>query len=26
VILVGSRANRGRRYRIPGWLCAAVVR
>jgi uncharacterized Tic20 family protein len=26
VILAGSRANRGRRYRIPGWLCAAVVR
>ena len=25
VILAGSRANRGRRYRIPGWLCAAVV-
>ena len=26
VILAGSRANRGRRYRIPGWLCAAIVR
>jgi uncharacterized Tic20 family protein len=26
VILAGSRANRGRRYRIPGWLCATVVR
>jgi uncharacterized protein len=26
VILAGSRASRGRRYRIPGWLCAAVVR
>ena len=26
VILAGSKANRGRRYRIPGWLCAAIVR
>jgi uncharacterized Tic20 family protein len=26
VILAGSRANRGRRYRIPGWLCATIVR
>jgi len=26
VILAGSKANRGRRYRIPGWLCATIVR
>jgi hypothetical protein len=26
VILAGSRANRGRYARIPGWLCATVVR
>ena len=26
VILAGSRANRGRYDRIPGWLCATVVR
>jgi uncharacterized protein len=26
VILASSNANRGRRYRIPGWLCATIVR
>ena len=26
VILAGSRANRGQSYRIPGWLCATLVR
>jgi uncharacterized Tic20 family protein len=26
VILAGSSANRGRRYRIPGWLCATIAR
>jgi len=26
VILAGSRANRGHSYRIPGWLCATMVR
>jgi uncharacterized protein len=26
VILAGSRANRGGYYRIPGWLCATMVR
>jgi uncharacterized Tic20 family protein len=26
VILAGSRANRGHTYRIPGWLCATLVR
>jgi uncharacterized Tic20 family protein len=26
VILAGSRANRGRYDRIPGWLCATLVR
>ena len=26
VILAGSRANRGDTYRIPGWLCATLVR
>ena len=26
VILAGSRANRGSYYRIPGWLCATMVR
>ena len=26
VILAGVRANRGRCYRIPAWLCATVVR
>jgi uncharacterized Tic20 family protein len=26
VILAGSRANRGRSYRIPAWLCATIVR
>ena len=25
VIMAGSKANRGRRYRIPGWLCATIV-
>jgi uncharacterized Tic20 family protein len=26
VILASSNANRGHRYRIPGWLCATIVR
>jgi uncharacterized Tic20 family protein len=26
VILAGSGANRGRYYRIPGWLCATIAR
>ena len=26
VILAGCRANRGHSYRIPGWLCATLVR
>jgi len=26
VILAGSRANQGRYYRIPAWLCATIVR
>jgi uncharacterized Tic20 family protein len=25
VIVAASKANRGRRYRIPGWLCATIV-
>jgi uncharacterized Tic20 family protein len=25
VIVAASHANRGRRYRIPGWLCASIV-
>jgi uncharacterized Tic20 family protein len=25
VIVAASRASRGRRYRIPGWLCASIV-
>jgi hypothetical protein len=26
VILAGSRANQGRYFRIPGWLCATMAR